>query len=135
MTHFWKLSCSDISFNSTGIPWRLLFSFPTHVVFLLRGQLANARYSYTGDPLKCFEFVAIHHSQFDWLNNKHDFLLNRCSMILPFFLVCQHKERFLKYSGKVYGSATSIITHIYMILKVSEGYLMSRGKSFVNWKV
>ena len=54
-------------------------------------------YSYTSNPLKCFDLVALHHSQLDWLHNRNDFLLNCCAMALPIFLVYQHKERLCKY--------------------------------------
>ena len=90
-------------------------------------------YSYTGDLLKCFELVALHLYQFDWLNNERGFLLNWSSMALPLFVVYQHKERFCKYRGMKNRSATSIITHTCVILKdyiVRRLFSASRGKEF-----
>ena len=89
-------------------------------------------YSYTENPLKCFDLIALHHSEFDWLNNEHDFLLNRCNMTLPLFLVCKHKERLCKYRVMMHCSVTSIITHVCVVLK-HVNVKMLFGASWGEW--
>ena len=102
-SHNQNSSRSDLSFYSPGIPWWLWFNVSVHIMFLLRSQLINTIIVYT----KFFDLVALHHSQFDWLNNENDFLLNRCSMALSLFLFYQHKERLCKCRSCGYFSLRS----------------------------